>query len=61
MSHYIVCQRKRNTPRVDVRICETKCPFKEGCPEYMAYHNTMIQDKSVNQGEGKPSQGLRAA
>ena len=28
MSDYIVCQKKRNNPRMDVRICERRCPQK---------------------------------
>lgn len=47
MSHYIVCQRKRNTPRMDVRICEKKCPIKEDCREYIAYHKIVTNDKPV--------------
>jgi hypothetical protein len=37
MADYIVCHRKRNSPRLNVRICQEKCPFKEDCKEYMAY------------------------
>ena len=27
MPYYIVCQKKRNNPRMDVRICQKKCHF----------------------------------
>lgn len=37
MPHYIVCHKKRNNPRMDVRVCETKCAFKEECRE-LALH-----------------------
>jgi hypothetical protein len=37
MADYIYCLRKKNNPRIDVRICEAKCPFKEECAEFIAY------------------------
>ena len=36
MPHYIVCYRKRNNPRMDIRICEQKCPMKQECKEFLA-------------------------
>jgi hypothetical protein len=38
MPDYIVCQKKRNNPRMDVRICERRCPEKSECREYLARH-----------------------
>lgn len=60
MSSYIVCHRKRNNPRVDVRICEKKCPSSGDCTEYLAYHKIMPQDKPVNRA-AEPRIDLRAA
>jgi hypothetical protein len=37
MSHYIVCHKKRNNPRMDVRVCEKKCVLREECKE-LALH-----------------------
>ena len=37
MADYIVCHRKRNSPRLSIRICEEKCPFKEACKEYTTH------------------------
>jgi hypothetical protein len=37
MAEYIVCHSKRNSPRLNVRICQEKCPLKDECKEYMAY------------------------
>jgi len=34
MPYYIVCHKKRNNPRMDVRVCETKCTSKEECKEF---------------------------
>ena len=61
MSHYIVCQKKRNNPRVDIRICERKCPLKDDCKEYIAYHKVMLQDKPLDLTPGLPSVDLKAA
>ncbi|MBN2125951.1 MAG: hypothetical protein JW821_16760 [Deltaproteobacteria bacterium] len=36
MSRYIVCHRKRNNPRMDIRICEKKCPVKDECKDFLA-------------------------
>lgn len=40
MTEYIVCQRKRNNPRMDVRVCRYKCPDKEACEAYVARYGT---------------------
>ena len=44
MADYIYCLKKKNNPRIDVRICEAKCSFKEECPEFIAY-----QERSASQ------------
>lgn len=36
MADYIVCHKKRNAPRVHVRVCQTKCDSKDLCKEYVA-------------------------
>jgi hypothetical protein len=46
MSTYIVCQKKRNNPRMDIRICQKKCELKGECEEYLSLH------KLINQGNG---------
>jgi hypothetical protein len=38
MSFYIVCQKKRNNPRMDVRICQKKCDLKDGCKEFLSHN-----------------------
>jgi len=37
MADYIVCHNKRNSPRLNVRICLEKCPLRHECKEYKAY------------------------
>lgn len=46
MSFYIVCQKKRNNPRMDIRICQKKCELKDECKEFMSLSN-MTHDKDV--------------
>ncbi len=47
MSHYIVCRGKRNRPRIDVRICQGKCPLKDDCDAYIAYCNIVVQNNNA--------------
>lgn len=47
MSEYIVCLRKRNSPRLSIRICQEKCPFKDKCKEYLAYQEMSVQPEQV--------------
>ena len=47
MTHYIVCHRKSNNPRVDVRICQEKCPFQDNCKEYISYLKILVQNRNV--------------
>jgi len=47
MSEYIVCLRKRNSPRLSIRICKEKCPFKDKCKEYLAYQEMSVQPEQV--------------
>lgn len=37
MADYIFCLKKKNNPRIDVRICQKKCPYKDHCPEFLEY------------------------
>ncbi|MBW2609558.1 MAG: hypothetical protein JRC68_04340 [Deltaproteobacteria bacterium] len=45
MSFYVVCYKKRNNPRMDVRICQKKCSEKDDCEEYLSFHKVAVQDK----------------
>jgi hypothetical protein len=47
MSYYIVCQKKRNNPRVDVRICQKKCEQKQECTEYVSHVRVLAQSENV--------------
>jgi hypothetical protein len=47
MSSYIVCQKKRNNPRMDIRICQKKCELKDECKEYLSSHKIAVQEKDL--------------
>ena len=47
MSSYIVCQKKRNNPRMDIRICQKKCELKDECKEYLSFHKIAVQEKDL--------------
>jgi hypothetical protein len=47
MADYLFCPRKKSTPRIDVRICQNKCPYKEECKEYLAYRRCSEEQSSV--------------
>jgi hypothetical protein len=53
MADYVFCPKKKNTPRIDVRICQNRCPYKEECKEYLAYqlrsedHSSVIDSKLI--------------
>jgi hypothetical protein len=61
MPDYIVCQKKRNNPRMDVRICERRCPEKGECKEYLAHHPVASQDAQPSPQAEAPSLELEAA
>ena len=47
MSTYIVCQKKRNNPRMDIRICQKKCDLKGECEEYLSLQKLINQGKDL--------------
>ena len=47
MSEYIVCQKKRNNPRMNVRICQKKCELKDECPEYQSVSDSFIKNDEM--------------
>jgi len=61
MPDYIVCQRKRNNPRMDIRICERKCLQKEECKEYVARQRLALQAPQPSIETDAPPLELEAA
>jgi hypothetical protein len=47
MADYIVCHSKRNSPRLNVRICQEKCPLKDECKEYLSYLKASAEKKQA--------------
>ena len=52
MSYYIVCQKKRNNPRMDVRICQKKCDLKQDCSEYISHVKILAQSEHLSSYTG---------
>jgi hypothetical protein len=48
MPEYIVCHKKRNSPRLNVRICQEKCPSRDDCKEYLAYQKMSVHPSQVS-------------
>ncbi len=61
MPVYIVCRRKRNNPRMDVRICEMKCNLKEDCSEFKTHEKNAQSEKSALTASGDDPVRLEAA
>lgn len=47
MADYIVCHKKRNAPRINIRICQEKCPFKNECQDYSSYLKVSVSQKPI--------------
>lgn len=47
MTDYIVCHKKRNSPRLNVRICQEKCPYKPVCKDYLAQMKLPVKQEEV--------------
>ena len=47
MPLYIVCQKKRNNPRMDIRICQKKCDQKNDCEEFLTLNKMAVQEKEL--------------
>lgn len=60
MTDYIVCHKKRNAPRINVRICQEKCPLKNECPEYSSYLKMSASQKPIPVSAEAPPAALAA-
>jgi hypothetical protein len=48
MSNFIVCHKKRNNPRIDIRVCQKKCDLKDDCKEYISLLKMLHQDQEAS-------------
>lgn len=61
MSYYVVCQKKRNNPRMDIRVCNKKCDIKDECAEYQSSSKILPQNDTVTQLPGIENIQMEAA
>lgn len=47
MSNFIVCLKKRNNPRIDIRVCQKKCDLKDDCKEYISLLKILHQNQDA--------------
>jgi len=47
MADYIFCLRKKSNPRIDVRICQKKCEYKEGCAGFLDLQKKISERASI--------------
>ena len=49
---YIVCEKRKGNPRVNVEVCRRKCKFAEECSSYRRYLHAaaMVDESSLAQG-----------
>lgn len=43
---YIVCEKRRGSPRLNVEVCRRKCQFMEDCESYGRYLSSSDQEDS---------------
>lgn len=60
MAGYIVCHKKRNTPRINVRICQEKCLLKNECQDYLSYLKVSVSQKPIPVSAEVPPVALAA-
>jgi len=61
MTDYIVCHKKRNTPRINIRICRERCPSKMKCKDFLAWaHAAKIREAVLPVTENAPGQAAAA-
>jgi hypothetical protein len=60
MTDYIVCQKKRNAPRMNVRVCEKRCPFKHECEAFLACNRAPADERRIPISSDNPSPVIAA-
>lgn len=46
---YIVCEKRKGSPRVNVEVCRRKCQFTEECKSYGRYlEATGLEESSLD-------------
>jgi hypothetical protein len=55
MSNYLVCYKKRNNPRIDIRICLHKCHLKGECREFQNYQKEAVRREAQPYSPAEPN------
>ena len=61
MADYIVCHKKRNAPRINVRICQEKCPLRNDCKEYLGHLKVSVIQEQIPVSPEVPPVALAAS
>ncbi len=48
---YIICEKRRGHPKVNVEVCRRKCKFMEECKSYERYVGASTLEDSPPDGE----------
>jgi hypothetical protein len=51
---YITCEKRKNSPKINVLICEKKCQEAKTCKAYLNYLQVQSVSAALN---GTPSEG----
>ena len=46
---YITCEKRRNSPKINVLICEKKCEHAKICKSYLNYLKTQSSKVSISE------------
>ena len=44
---YIICDHRRNAPRISVKVCERSCKMKDCCVEYKLYLSPPMAEQAA--------------
>ncbi len=60
---YIVCEKRKGNPRVNVEVCRRKCKFTEECSSYRRYlikAATMVDESPIAEGRADVEESREA-
>lgn len=46
---YITCEKRKNSPKINVLICEKKCQYAKNCKSYLNYLKAKPSMVSINE------------
>ena len=45
---YIICEKRKGSPKVNVEVCRRKCKFADDCKSYTQYLNSSVLEHSLD-------------